>query len=73
MNALGLIDCVCVFVGVCVSSTNAFTSGWNYSKATSSAAGIWGKNWDGSSIWAQTGISFKGLSGFTFFVLSMQH
>ncbi len=28
-----------------------------------------GENRDGSSIWAQTGISFKGLLGLTVFVL----
>lgn len=43
-------DCVCVFVcvGLCMhvlvcSSTNAFASGWNYSKATFPAASAEGK------------------------------
>lgn len=54
---------------MCVSSMNAFTRGWNYSKATTPAAIVPGENMDGSSIWAQTGISFKGLLDLTVFVL----
>ena len=39
----GACVCVCACVRVCVSSTNTFMSGWNYSKAASPAAAAGGK------------------------------
>lgn len=54
---------------MCVSSTNAFTSGWNYRTATTQWLLPGGKIGMAPTFRVQTGISFKGLFDLAVFVL----
>ena len=60
-------DCVCVCVCTCASvKYDCIFSRMELQRSHYSTTAVApGENRDGSSIWAQTGISFKGLLGLT--------